>query len=216
MSLSILAGTLSLRCLFYCPLYSNILPSWERSHSCAAQGYIRLPGLHRSPDRQVPAVRKAPLQEGYHHSCRTVQLRIHTLLLRIDRLIPLPSYKSQQKRHTFPLFGIHGIYRIILIPLTNQRFSRAAKGISDLLRSSPRRRVGGSRCPSFASFQFQTLCARRYLGRQVLGRRLSAWGPYVPLRAQRCESMSEMERMQMGGRFPATYSSTINLFNVKE
>ena len=46
----------------------NTLPSWERFRSCAAQGYISFSALLRKSAQQVPAVRKAPLQEGYCHS----------------------------------------------------------------------------------------------------------------------------------------------------
>ncbi len=48
----------------YCLTNDNILPSWERSRSCAAQGYIRLAIPLRRIACQVPAVRKAPRQEG--------------------------------------------------------------------------------------------------------------------------------------------------------
>ena len=49
----------------YCGSNVNILPSWERFRSCAAQGYISFSALLRKTAQQVPAVRKAPLQEGY-------------------------------------------------------------------------------------------------------------------------------------------------------
>lgn len=46
----------------------NILPLWERLRSCAAQRHISVSNPLQESATQVPAVRKAPRQEGYCHS----------------------------------------------------------------------------------------------------------------------------------------------------